>query len=43
MLDQLTPRARPYYELLRTADRTEDVPGWLVEAARKAGWDGELE
>lgn len=39
-LDQLTPRTRAFYERLKTAERTEDVMGWLVAEAKSRGWEG---
>jgi hypothetical protein len=37
-IQQLTPTARPYYERLRTAVRTDEPMGFLKEAARAQGW-----
>jgi hypothetical protein len=37
-INQLHPLARPLYQRLRTAQRTDDAMGFIVEAARRAGW-----
>jgi hypothetical protein len=37
-IDQLKPTARPLYERLRTAPRTENAMQFLMEEARKHGW-----
>lgn len=37
-IERLHPDARPLYERLRTAERTDEAMGFLKEAARAAGW-----
>lgn len=37
-LAAIAPAARPLYERLRTAERTDNAMGFLVDAARRHGW-----
>ena len=37
-INQIEPKARPYYERLRTAERTDQAMGFLVEAAKAHGF-----
>jgi len=42
-LDRIDPLARPLYERLRTAERTEDAMGFVKDRAAAAGWRPEPE